>query len=311
MKCKDYNKDIFQDKDGQESIDLYHATIDTEGVCKNGLKIPKNSPYCSLGCGYQTKRLISFTKDKKNAENIARDIQTKVMIARGDITTQNICSILNQRDWKKDQIKTPCEIWKNTFKKCHYKNCKTPNGQNEQWNATTERWEKLEMLKEGFVSFNANGFLLEYLKENWDTKKGWIPSAYYKNKPNNSKVYSVFHEGNKTSIQKTLFNLWRKNYLHNRENFKGFANPVIETDPNLYKLKNVDPCKVGIVKVKGHIPTKEFLKDMSKYVREDYWEKLGYQNDQYVDKFNKEIRLSPNRFDHLEIISKLTKNCKI
>lgn len=310
MACKDYSKELRKDEGGQQVIDLYHATLDTEGVCKNGLKTSRDSPYCSLGTGCQTKELISFTSDPLIAENIARDIQTKVMIARGDITPKNICEALDKRDKKDDQKLTPCEIWKDTFKKCIYKDCITDDGTREPWNAQTEKNEHWEMLKNGYIEVPSNGIIKEVIEY-----FGWKPSAYYEDKPKNVKVSTAFKEieddRDQIRAQQQLFELWKNYYLFNREMYGGFPNPVFSEDPEISKLKNIDPCKIGVVKVQGHIPTESTLLQMERYLTENEWVKLGFQSDIFVDRYNNEIRLAPDRFDKLTINSILNKNCKL
>jgi len=94
---------------------LYHATIDIKGVCQNGLKSAKESPYCALGIGCHNNNLISFTDDFEIAKRISHDLKTKINIANGKITPQNIQSYLDDYDTIDNMTCKPSEAFEKVF----------------------------------------------------------------------------------------------------------------------------------------------------------------------------------------------------
>ena len=102
-KCKDYDKSVI---DGIPIGKIYHATSDKYAVCQEGLK-----PRCELsgrcGLGGGVDNLVSFTANKKIAQEIAADLKMVVAIANGEITSANYLDYLDDYERTATQTTLP------------------------------------------------------------------------------------------------------------------------------------------------------------------------------------------------------------
>lgn len=289
--CKDFDNPI-TDQSGWEHATLYHATVDKNGVCNNGLYPRCQSPRCGLGTGTQTQNLVSFTFKEDIAKNIAKDLKTMIKIANGEITSDNICQQLDKIDTISSEKINPCSIWTNLVKSPS--NRSLPSSQLE----INENWE---MLKKGYIKVDAEdlGFPkyipIEKLKDQYPDYQ--IPIYYQLRKEYTNEMRNVFIKGTKPQQQQFLFEIWRR-YLMNRESDLHIPNPVFTEDVKIDRVSDLNVDDVGVISVDAIIPNKDIIK----YKRDvDDQLKMGFQ---YfgADEFNEEIRLDRKYFTKLRII---------
>jgi hypothetical protein len=73
--------------------------------------VKRGSPQKWIRLGGGSEKLVSFTHDLKIARGLAKDIQTMIHIARGNITLDNIRDYLDKYDNIPTLIKEPSVIW--------------------------------------------------------------------------------------------------------------------------------------------------------------------------------------------------------
>ena len=295
--CKDFDKPVASGY----PVKLYHATVDIDGVCDNGL-LPscavEKSALGQIVC--DNNPLISFTYDKQIAFDIAKDLKTLIQIVNGEITPDNIREKLDEVDDEGSFITGKSHwIFTDTKPDPSAKYDVYPHAEGvyalqlepdkmyykEMDNPPSKIWDK--MIEDGDFEL-----WIDQIKDESETEEMRL---------------------------KIFFDLWR-HYLKLRDKYGGRHDPWFAVSSRPQTLNGIKPSDVGVVEVDAFLRT-GCVKLHKRNSYDEYrcfdvnWKENDFTYDdprQVIwseggEMINKEVRIPRERFTKLKVLPILEK----